>query len=334
MEQIIKQFLSLSNFQQAWYKVAEKQGCAGVDGETIEDFARQEEINLSQLRDAVANSTYQPQPCQQILIPKKKGDWRELRVPTVRDRIVQQALLNIFYPITETKFSPASFAYRPNKSYLDAVEKVAAWRDSGYGWVLDADIVEFFGSLDHQRLLREVRKYLDNPGILCLIKAWISVGTLTDKGLTLPEKGIPQGAVISPLLANIYLDQFDWLITASEDLKLVRYADDFLILAQSQERIVQARAEVAQILNSMSLELHGEKTGITNFERGFRFLGHGFLQEAIFPDDPPQESDAKVGKLRDKKKFFAKLRQKQKRNQKRRAKKNNRPRWRKKFQRH
>lgn len=332
MEQIIEQFLSLSNFQQAWYKVAEKQGCAGVDGETIEDFSRQQETNLPELRDAVANSTYQPQPCKQILIPKKKGDWRELRVPTVRDRIVQQALLNIFYSITETKFSPASFAYRPNKSYLDAVKKVAAWRDLGYEWVLDGDIVEFFDSIDHQRLLREVRKYLDNPGILCLIKAWISVGTLTNSRLILPEKGIPQGAVISPLLANIYLDQFDWLIAESADLKLVRYADDFVILSQSQERIIQVREEVAKILQAMNLELHQEKTRITNFESGFRFLGHGFLQKAIFPDDPPQELDTSAGNLRDKKKFFSKFPHKQKRNQKK--KRSNRHPWRTRFQHH
>ena len=311
MEQIIKQFLRLSNFQQAWYKVAEKHGCAGIDGETIQHFAREQDTNLSQLRDAVANSTYEPQPCKQILIPKKKGDWRELRVPTVRDRIVQQALLNVFYSITETKFSSDSFAYRPNKSYLDAVKKVAAWRDLGYEWVLDSDIVEFFDRLDHQRLLKEIRKYFNNPGILCLIKAWISVGVLTDSGLILPEKGIPQGAVISPLLANIYLDQFDWLIGNSADLKLVRYADDFVILAQSQERIIQARVEVAQILQEMGLELHQGKTRITNFETGFRFLGHGFLQKAIFPSEPAQELDTNGSNLKDKKKFFSKFQQKQ-----------------------
>jgi RNA-directed DNA polymerase len=159
------------------------------------------------------------------------------------------------------------------------------------------------------------------------------VGTSTDKGLILPEKGIPQGAVISPLLANIYLDEFDWLITASTDLKLVRYADDFLVLAQNQERIIEARAEVTQILKVMGLELHSEKTRITNFERGFRFLGHGFLQKAIFPAESPQESDTNEGDLRDKKKSFPKFHQKQKGNQQRRAKKKNHPSWRKRCQR-
>lgn len=279
---LVNEFLSFSNFQLAWQKVAENQGCAGIDEETIADFAQNQQMNLSQLKDAVAQSTYSPSSLRQILIPKNKGSWRELRIPTVRDRIVQQALLNVLYPLTEEKFSPCSFAYRPNISYLMAVEKVAYWRDRGYHWVLDADIVQYFDNIDHQRLLIEVRKFIDNPGILCLIKAWISAGVLTNEGLVLPQKGIPQGAVISPILANIYLDELDRFISVS-DSKLVRYADDFLILSRSQEKIIQAYSEVSQILNFMKLTLHTQKTQITNFERGFRFLGHGFLENAIFP---------------------------------------------------
>ncbi|AFZ11549.1 RNA-directed DNA polymerase (Reverse transcriptase) [Crinalium epipsammum PCC 9333] len=279
---IVEEFLSRENFQRAWRKVAENQGSAGVDEETTDDFNHNLNSNLSQLRDAVANSTYQPLPFKQVFIPKQKGSWRELKIPTVRDRIVQQALLNVLAPIMENKFSPASFAYRPHMSYINAVEQVAHWRDLGYHWVMDADVSKYFDSIDHQRLLIVVRKYLDNPGILCLIKAWISAGVLTKEGIVRNDKGIPQGAVISPMLANIYLDEFDKIISAS-DLKLVRYADDFLVLATTQERIVKAYSEVEQILNSFKLTLHPEKTQITNFERGFRFLGHGFLENAIFP---------------------------------------------------
>ncbi|MDY6786438.1 MAG: CRISPR-associated endonuclease Cas1 [Cyanobacteriota bacterium] len=288
---LVNQFLSLENFQRAWNKVAEKKGCEGIDGETIAKFSRRWKKNLAQLRDSVANSTYQPLPCKQVLIPKKKGDWRELRIPTVRDRIVQQALLNVLYPIAEPTFSSASFAYRPNLSYLNAVEEVARWRDLGYSWVLDADIEKFFDTIDHQRLLREVRKYLDSPGILCLIKAWISLGISTKNGQIQAEKGIPQGAVISPLLANIYLDEFDRLVPAS-DLKLVRYADDFVVLARTHERIIKAFSEVQQILQTLGLTLHPKKTQITHFDRGFRFLGHAFLDRAIFPAEPPKAPSA------------------------------------------
>ncbi|MEH1896952.1 MAG: reverse transcriptase domain-containing protein [Nostoc sp.] len=284
MDIIAHEFLELSNFQRAWEKVAENRGCAGVDGETIDKFASNQTINIYQLRNSVSNSTYQPQPCKQVIIQKKNGSRRELKIPTVRDRIVQQALLNVLYPIMEAKFSVASFAYRPNLSYLNAVEKVADWRDDGYSWVLDADIVKFFDNIDHQRLLTQVRIHIDNPGILCLIKSWVSVGVLTEEGVILPQKGIPQGAVISPMLANIYLHEFDEFITGT-DLKLVRYADDFLILASTQERILQAKLEIINLLDSMGLMMNAEKTQITSFNRGFRFLGHGFLENAIFPID-------------------------------------------------
>jgi RNA-directed DNA polymerase len=284
MTRIVDEFLDLGNFQRAWEKVAENRGCAGVDGETIDNFARNQTLNIYQLRDAVAHGTYQPRPCKQVIIPKKNGSRRELKIPTVRDRIVQQALLNAISPVMEKRFSAVSFAYRPNLSYLNAVEKVADWRDLGYCWVLDADIVKFFDNIDHQRLLKEVRQHIDNPGILCIIKSWISVGVLTEEGVVLPQKGIPQGAVVSPILANIYLDEFDRVISSS-DLKLVRYADDFLILSQTQERILEAYSEVEQLLCSMGLMMHTEKTQITSFQRGFRFLGHGFLENAIFPVD-------------------------------------------------
>jgi len=250
MSRIVSDFLDLSNFQRAWEKVAENRGCAGVDGETIDSFASNQAINIYQLRDAVANSTYRPHPCKQIIIPKKKGNWRELKVPTVRDRIIQQALLNVISPVINEKFSPASFAYRPNLSYLNAVEKVAEWRDLGYRWVLDADIAKFFDNIEHQRLLKEVRQYIDNPGILCLIKSWVSAGVLTEEGLVLPNKGIPQGAVISPILANVYLDEFDKFISKT-DLNLVRYADDFIVFSRTQERIVQAKLEITSLLDSM-----------------------------------------------------------------------------------
>ncbi|MCL1475930.1 group II intron reverse transcriptase/maturase [Argonema antarcticum] len=285
--QLTEQFLILTNFQQAWKKVRENNGSPGIDEETIDDFSLNLDANISQLRNAVANNTYQPLPCKQVLIPKKKSSWRELKIPTVRDRIVQQALLNVFSPLMEMRFSSASFAYRANLSYLNAVEQVARWRDLGYYWVLDADISQFFDCIDHQRLLKEVRKHLDNPGILCLIKAWVSAGVLTERGIVKSAKGIPQGAVISPLLANIYLDEFDRIISSSE-LKLVRYADDFLVLATTQEQIVEAYEEVERVLQSFGLALHPEKTQITNFERGFRFLGHGFLENAIFPVDSPK----------------------------------------------
>ncbi|ACK73898.1 RNA-directed DNA polymerase (Reverse transcriptase) (plasmid) [Gloeothece citriformis PCC 7424] len=296
MTNLIDEFLSLPNFRQAWFKVADNKGCAGIDGETIEHFALNLDFNLTFLLNSVTNSNYIPQPLKQVLIPKSQEKWRELRIPTVRDRIVQQALLNVLYPVMEERFSDASFAYRPNRSYLDAVKRAAYWRDLGYQWVLDADIVEYFDNISHSLLLKEVRKTVDNSGILCLIKAWISAGVSTDKGIIFPEKGVPQGAVISPMLANIYLDEFDHRITQS-DLKLVRYADDFLVLSDTEDGIMRAYSQVVQLLHFWGLKLHEEKTQITHFKKGFQFLGHGFLRKAIFPiDDQVKSSKSSLKK--------------------------------------
>ncbi|PSB02100.1 reverse transcriptase domain-containing protein [Merismopedia glauca] len=292
MTLIADEFLSLPNFRQAWIKVANNQGCAGIDGETIEEFAKNSELFVTQLLNSVINETYQPLPCKSALIPKNKDKWRELRIPTVRDRIVQQALLNVIYSVTEKKFAEASFAYRPNLSYLDAVQKVASWRDLDYQWVLDADIVEYFDNIEHHRLLESVKKYISNTGILSLIKGWISVGTLTNRGLVVATKGIPQGAVISPLLANIYLDEFDKSISES-NVKLIRYADDFVILAKDEDSIMLAYAKVIRLLKSLGLELNEQKTQITTFQRGFQFLGHGFLDRSVFPVDSATKSSKK-----------------------------------------
>jgi CRISPR-associated protein Cas1 len=288
MANIAVEFLAAANFQQAWLKVKENNGCAGADGETIEDFGRDRQRNLDHLRKIISKNNYQPHPLKQVLIPKDNGKTRELRIPTVRDRIVQQALLNVLVAQVEPIFSPCSFAYRPNLSIVKAVEKIADWRDLGYHWIVDADIVQYFDSIDHQILLRELREHIDHPGILCLIKAWISSGIQVNGQIITQVKGIPQGAVISPLLANVYLDKFDRAIL-STDLKLVRYADDFLVLARSRDRIIQAYSEVVRLLHSLNLAIHPDKTQITNFERGFTFLGHGFLGDAIFPVDKPKQ---------------------------------------------
>ena len=285
---IVNDFLNLDNFRQAWLKVRDNKGCAGADEETIEKFARNLESNLTNLKESVASNTYKPHPLKQAFIPKNQGKMRELKIPTVRDRIVQQALINVLVPLIEPTFSDCSFAYRPNLSIVKAVKKIAYWRDRGYSWILDADIVKYFDNIDHQILLAELRQYIDHPGILYLIKSWIASEIITSSGLEVPSKGIPQGAVVSPLLANIYLDRFDRAICNS-DLKLVRYADDFLVLGKSRDRILQAYTTVVKLLHSLNLTIHTNKTQITSFDRGFRFLGHGFVGKGIVPLDSPKQ---------------------------------------------
>jgi len=294
-------FLSAENFWQAWHKVRTNHGCAGVDGETVEAFERHADLNLATLRRQLQTRTYQPMPLRSLTVPKKtkpkpgeppKTEWRRLGVPTVRDRIVQQALLNLLHPILEPQFEDSSFAYRPGRSYKTAVRQIETWRERGYDWVLDGDLVKYFDNIQHSRLFAELQERVHDPAVGKLVERWIGSGVTTSSGLILPSKGIPQGSVVSPILANVYLDDFD---EAIEDagLKLVRYADDFVVLAKSKSQIEAAQAFVDLLLETMGLELHPDKTRITNFQQGFHFLGHTFVRSLIIQDQGNQATDGK-----------------------------------------
>ena len=280
------QFLKPENFELAWDKVATNNGCAGVDRETIAQFGKQKHRKLPLLLRQVVRGSYRPLPLRQIAIPKKAKGWRILRVPTVRDRIVQQALLNVLHPVMEPQFEPESFAYRLGRSHKLAVEKVTAWHRQGYEWLLDADIVSYFDHVGHERLLSEVKERLGSGEfsemVLWLVGLWTVVPTLMPQGLVLPTKGLPQGAVVSPILANIYLDDFDEALQKS-DFKLVRFADDFVVMGKSQAQAEVAKANVQGLLEDMGLRLHPDKTRIASFEQGFRFLGHAFMGDLVVP---------------------------------------------------
>jgi CRISP-associated protein Cas1 len=314
METLCDGFLSPANFHAAWEKVASNQGCAGVDGETIAQFAQHAEQKLETLRRSVKAGTYKPLPLRQFFIPKKKEGWRSLAVPTVRDRIVQQALLNVLHPIFDPQFEANSFAYRPGRSHLMAVRQVDHWHQRGYDWLLDADLVDFFGNVAHSRLLAEVSERLQtkalqkvNRGkpnplkaqaglaqmVSGLVSGWIGSGVMTAEGLILPDKGVPQGSVISPILSNVYLDDFDEQIAASP-FKLVRYADDFVLMGRSEKQLYEAKDLVSELVTDMGLQLHQQKTEVTNFKRGFRFLGHTFVGDLIVQNQKNLEKAAEL----------------------------------------
>jgi CRISP-associated protein Cas1 len=284
----LDKFLDPVNWQTAWEHVAENHGAAGVDGETIEHFARDADNYLDRLRHAVANGNYRPLPLRQVFIPKRDKTWRSIGIPTVRDRIAQQALLNILHPILEPEFEECSFAYRPGRSHQMAVRQVVKWRDSGYEWVLDADLVKYFDNIQHDRLLQEVRRKLDLPVYLELIESWLRAGLLTKEGLVLPSKGVAQGGVVSPILANLYLDSFDEAMLTT-GLKLVRYADDFVLLGKQESQVQAVLGVAIELLSELGLQLHPDKTKITNFDRGFRFLGQTFIRSMVIPDKPKSQ---------------------------------------------
>jgi CRISP-associated protein Cas1 len=280
---LLQDFYHPENWQVAWQHIKANNGTAGVDGETITHFKNNADTYIPKLIKAVQENRYTPLPLRQFFIPKKDNTWRTLGIPTVRDRIVQQALLNILHPALEPHFSSASYAYRPGRSHLMAVRQVAKWRDQGYHWVLDADLVSYFDNVQHDRLLAEVQERLPQPDFLRLIAIWLKAGIFTKEGVKIPIQGIPIGSGLSPILANIYLDDFDELLATTE-FQLVRYADDFTILAKTENQVHTAYEMVVKILTAIELQINPQKTRIVNFDRGFRFLGHTFVGKMAIPD--------------------------------------------------
>ncbi len=274
----VKQVLTDSNLLQAWYKVRANQGCAGIDRESLSDFESGLMSSLALLRDEVIYDTYRPRPLFRIHVPKKNSPGtRPLSIPTVRDRVLQTAVTRVLTPLFEAEFEECSFAYRPGRSVNMALQRVEQLRDQGFVWVVDADISSFFDEIDHQVLLREVKKLVEDQAILHLIECWLVAVVVDGPQRFRLHKGVPQGSPLSPLLANLYLDQLDEAVL-DENLRLIRFADDFLILCRKKERAEQALQFTAEVLESLRLKLHKKKTRVVDFKQGFRFLGVEFVR--------------------------------------------------------
>jgi len=271
---------ALKNLQAAWERVKANQGAAGSDGQSIAQFAAAAEAHLLELHQELREKRYRPRPVRRKEIPKSGGGVRRLGIPCVRDRIVQQAVAQVLEPVFEAKFSPRSHGFRPGRGCESALEVVDRALRYGYGWVAEADITEFFDSVDHELLLDAVNEEIADGSVLKLIRMFLASGIRLGSGELLPtEMGTPQGGPLSPLLANIYLHPLDVALQAAK-LGLVRYADDFVILAQSQEQAEQGLEIARQILGGLKLHLHPTKTRIVALDRGFDFLGFHYFRDA------------------------------------------------------
>ena len=267
-----------ATLEAAWEKVWANAGAAGVDRQSVERFKTNEDLYLAELGAALRTGTYRAQPVRRVDIPKGDGRTRPLGIPTVKDRIVQTAVKLVLEPIFEATFRPTSYGFRPGRGCRDALREVAQLIADGYAFVVDADFESYFDTIPHEQLMQRVEERISDGRILGLLRSWLAQDIVQDLQRWTPTEGTPQGAVISPLLANIYLHPLDVRV-AARGYRMVRYADDFVVLCKSREEAAAALAEIQAWVADNGLRLHPDKTHVGDCRQageGFEFLGYRF----------------------------------------------------------
>ena len=267
------------NLEMAWERVKANRGSGGEDGQSLRTFEAKLDQQLDRLQRELMQDAYRPQPVRQVPIPKegKPGEYRMLGVPTIYDRVCQQALLNRLEPIFEPVFDEANFGYRRGRSTHDALRKVWKEIQGGRQWIVDADLKDFFGSVEHDKLLALVAQRIADGPVLRLIEAMLKAGSYGKGRLFATERGTPQGGVVSPVLSNILLTPFDWEMR-QRGYQLTRFADDWVVTCQSAAEARAAVAAARKILSTLGVQLHPQKTRIVHVEHGFEFLGYKIKQ--------------------------------------------------------
>ena len=282
---LVDKVYSSENLRASWEKVRSNGGAAGVDRQSIEAYEKEAEKNLVELEKILREGSYRAKPVKRVWIPKiGSKEKRPLGVPVVTDRIVQTALRNVIEPILERIFAEQSYGFRPGRGCKDALRRVEELLKKGYPWVVDADIKSYFDSIPHDKLMEEVEEQIADGKILEMIEGYLKQGIMDGLKEWEAEKGTPQGAVISPLLANIYLSKIDHEM-ARLGHEMVRYADDSVILCRNEEEAKRALEEMKGMLEVRGLTLHPDKTKIVDAtqEGGFDFLGYHFERGMRWP---------------------------------------------------
>ena len=282
---LIDKVYSPAVLQAAFRRVKANGGAPGVDRQTIEMFENRLGNNLARLSDQLQKGSYRPQAIRRTYIPKTgSSEKRPLGIPTVRDRVVQTAIRAVIEPIFERDFAGQSYGFRPGRGCKDALRRVVELLEEGNVWVVGADLRRYFDTIPHQRLMEELRTKISDGRVLETIEAYLKQEVMETASTWTPERGAPQGAVLSPLLSNIYLDPLDKLM-ASKGVEMVRYADDFVLLCRSEEAACEALQVVEEWTAARGLELHPEKTHVVDAtqEGGFDFLGYHFERGYRWP---------------------------------------------------
>jgi RNA-directed DNA polymerase len=275
---LIDKVTAPATLQVAWEKVRANRGAAGVDGQSVERFERQAELYLHELADGLRDGSYRPQPVRRVEIPKGDGRTRPLGIPAVKDRVVQTALKLVIEPIFEVRFCPTSYGFRPGRGCKDGLREVDQLIEQGYTFVVDADLENYFDTIPKEQLMQRVEERISDGRVLALVRAFLDQDVLRGVERWTPNAGTPQGAVISPLLANIYLHPLDELM-ASRGYRMVRYADDFVVMCKSREEAEAALELIQQWVAENGLRLSPAKTHLGDCRQpgeGFEFLGYRF----------------------------------------------------------
>jgi len=265
--------------RKAWKIVKGRRGGGGVDKVSLHQYGKQLEQRLSSLETKLKAGRYEPKPAKRVFIPKAGGkEKRPLGIPTVEDRIVQTALKLVIGPIFEIGFNTHSYGFRPGRGCKDALGEVDGLLKEGYEWIVDADLKNYFDTINHDKLMSLVRSKVADGLVLDLLESYLKQGVLDELGDWEPtEEGTPQGAVVSPLLANLFMDELDHLLE-EKGHRMVRYADDFVILSRSRSEAEKALELTREWTQRRELVLHPEKTRLLTHREGFEFLGYRFVQ--------------------------------------------------------
>jgi len=282
---LIDKVYAPDNLAAAFTRVAANGGAAGVDHQTVAQYERQLSVNQEKLATELKDGSYCPQAVRRVWINKPgTKERRPLGIPTVRDRVAETALRNVMEPIFERDFAEQSYGFRPQRGTKQALRRVDALLKAGYTWVVDADLKSYFDSIPHEPLLVRVEEKVSDGRVIKLLQNYLKQGVMEGLASWTPTAGTPQGAVISPLLSNIYLDPLDRLL-AERRVEMVRYADDFVILCRREAEAHQALSWVQDWTVSNGLSLHPEKTRIVDatIRGGFDFLGYHFERGYRWP---------------------------------------------------